>query len=192
MKKILTALLSMASMTLGGCIFSGDQSEILTGEDGRIIAGRNQYDAYADGKESDSKAIQRLADAVATPTVTTTVKFDNDNKPIFTVDVSIGGSILAANLEKVQANQNNTQVPKNAVAQGIEATGTAIKDVLLTPTAVGAIVGVTAVEMAKHAKDNIQNGDIIGSQNGTKIIGDGTATAPAITGDTVFEPEPLE
>lgn len=192
MKRIAVFLLSIvASILLSGCLFSGDQSEILTGENGRVVAGRNQYDAYADGKESDSQAMQELADAIATPTVTTTVKFDDDNKPIFTVDVNIGGSILAANLDKIQANQNSSQVPKNAVAQVIEATGGAAKEILTTPAAVGGVVAVTAVEVVKHANGNTYNGDVEGSNNNTKVIGDGTATAPAISGDTITGPEPL-
>lgn len=184
MKRIIITIPLLASL-LGGCIFSGNQSEILTGEDGRVLAGRNQYDAHVDGLRAIADAIKSISDAAKEPSSKTKVTFDDDNKPVFTAECNTASTVLAAKIDTILPQLNVSQVPKNAVAQVIEATGGAAKDILTTPAAVGGVVAVTAVEVAKHAGD--QNGD----NYDIKVIGDGTATGPATSGDTIMQPEVL-
>lgn len=177
--------------TLTGCIFSGNQTSIVTDENGKVIAGRNQYDAFVEGKEADSEALKKLAEMINTPTVSTTVSFDKENKPVYNCSVNVAGSITASHLRDIQNSMSSTSVPETPVAQGIKATGVAIRDTVSLPVflagGVAYVAGKTATDIAKNNGDKIQNGDIIGSQNNTKVVGDGTASAPSITGDTVIE-----
>lgn len=195
MKKIIITIIT-ASL-LSGCIFSGDQSEIMTGADGQVIAGRNQYDGYVDGKEADSKALAAMAEAIESPTVTTEVKIDENGNPVTTTTISLGGLILASKMDQIQSVMAKTSVPKSGFAQGAEAigdamhkNGTALMGIGISWLWKDALIGAAA--MAGGDNRNYVYRDIDGSFNETKVIGSGTATGPAMGGDTVMQPFPLD
>lgn len=199
MGKIKTIIIIITAVSLlGGCILSGNQSKILTGTDGQVIAGRNQYDGYADGKESDSKALTAMAEAIESPTVTTEVKIDDNGNPVTTTTISLGGLILASKMDQIQTVMAKQNVPETSFAQGAKAVGGAVTGIISSPAtmAIGlswlwkdALLGAAA--MAGGDNRNYVYKDIDGSFNETKVIGKGTATGPAMGGDTIMQPAPM-
>lgn len=135
--KLPIAIAALVLLSNVGCAkinsMLGGESGVVTNSEGEVIAGRNQNDAYVGGKQADAEAMKAgfaaktsEAAVMKIPTVVTTVTFDDENKPVFSVAVNINGSILASkqndSLYGVKFD-NNTKIPETSFAQGAKAVG---------------------------------------------------------------------
>lgn len=200
MQKMICFLTILAIASLTGCsaITGGGDNEIVINKDGKVIAGRNQNDGYVGGKEADAKALEALFISTNTPTFTATVSLDDNNKPVMTTSMNIGPLIIASKVDQIMSLMAKQNVPETSFAQGAKAVGGAVTDIVSSPAtmAIGlswlwkdALLGAAA--MAGGDNRNYVYRDIDGSFNETKVIGKGTATGPAMGGDTIMEPAPL-
>jgi hypothetical protein len=199
----------------------GGGSKPMVNSEGKVIAGRNQNDAYVGGKQADAEAMKAGFEAkksetevMKVPTVVTTVTFDDENKPVFSVAVNINGSILASkqndSLYGVKFD-NNTKIPETSFAQGAKAVGGAA---LGLANSTGLIVGEfgyfvgsmfrAAVDKPMIRSDYVSIDDSFkettASGNDSTIhtggdpipvIGEGDDEPPVETGESVYGPAPM-
>lgn len=194
---ITTILLAIVTGTQSGClsILSSSKSDILVDNAGKVIAGRNRYDAYVGGKEEDAKAMGHLSVVMKVPTVETIVTFDDKNKPVFTNKINFNGLFIAADLEKIQENQSKASVPKSSFAEAIDSAGNFVTRAAGAPASIILGTGYAMGMGLRHAGDRSveYHGDLKDSNNSQKFttIGDRNYQPPLETEETIYDPEPL-
>lgn len=201
-KTIITTLLAIAMTTQSGClsILGGGDDGVRLNPEGKVVAGRNRNDAYVGAKEAESMALQEAfkaknaqAQSLNTPTVVTTVTFDDNDKPVYTTTINLNGLLVADTINDglFGYKPQKIEAPKSAGAEFIGAAGDATSKI--AESTLGKLFGISVIieKSAEGAgeRNYVQEGDR--EENEYKVIGDGTINPPPVTEDTITEPRHL-
>lgn len=189
--KGLVTIIALLTTMLSGCGMIDQQPS----DDSRWIASYKIAQAKYRAREAKHRAREEMYRQISNIPTATLTTIDSGGEPV-TASFNIAPLVLA--LASMLDNNDNHQdvpdvMPKGVIAEIIDSAAGFTGTVVNSPVGYLVAAGWMAGEVADRAGDHsvTQNGDMVGSNNKTKIIGDGTATGPAIEWDTVMEPAPL-